>query len=109
MGWLSRLEQPQLCRVFMAIWQWFGGDLCLHEAKKTRFTSLHDCFVRELKEGVRPIDPRPEVIVSPCDAIVGAAGRIAQNELIQAKGFTYTLDDLLVAPSLVNRHIDGTY
>jgi len=109
MGWFSRLEHPLLCRASVAVWQRFGGDLNLHEAKKTRFTSLHDCFVRELKEGARPIDARPEVLVSPCDAIVVASGRIRGNQLVQAKGHTYTLDELLVDPAIVEAHRDGTY
>ena len=38
---------------------------------------MHDCFIRELKDGARPIDRNPEILVSPCDAIVGACGTIA--------------------------------
>ena len=56
---------------------------------------MHDCFTRELKDGARPIDGRPDILVSPCDAIVGACGAIAGTELYQAKGFPYTLEDLL--------------
>ena len=41
------------------------------------------------------------VLVSPCDAIVGACGAIAGTELLQAKGFPYTLQDLLGDPELV--------
>ncbi|MPZ19633.1 MAG: phosphatidylserine decarboxylase [Luteitalea sp.] len=109
MGWFSRIEHPLLCRASMVVWQRFGGDLNLHEAKKSRFSSLHDCFVRELKEGARPIDSRPEVLVSPCDAIVVASGRVEGTELIQAKGLTYTLDELLVDPALAELHRDGVY
>ena len=63
--------------------------------KRRHFRSLHDCFTRELKHGARPIDSRPDILVSPCDAIVGACGTIAGTELYQAKGFPYTLADLL--------------
>src|SRR6516164_1563369 len=92
MGWFSRIEQPGLCRLSLAVWQRFGGSLNLHESKQSRFVSVHDCFVRQLKDGARPIDVRPGVLVSPCDAIVGACGRIDGSELIQAKGHTYSLD-----------------
>src|SRR5262245_52509419 len=71
-GWYSRIEQPIVRDLSIAGWKLFAGDLRLHEARKDAFTSLHDCFVRELKSGVRPIDPDPHVIVSPCDGIVGA-------------------------------------
>jgi len=109
MGWFSRIEHPWLCRVSLAVWQRFGGDLELHEAKKSGFSSVHDCFVRELKEGARPIDSRQEMLVSPCDAVVVASGRVDGTELIQAKGLTYTLDELLVDPALVDLHRNGVY
>ena len=43
---------------------------------RARFRSLHDCFIRRLRDGARPIDPDPDVLVSPCDAIVGASGSV---------------------------------
>jgi phosphatidylserine decarboxylase len=54
--------------------------------------------VRELKAGARPLDPSPDALVSPCDAIVGACGRIGEDpaaQVFQAKGFPYPLTDLL--------------
>ena len=70
---------------------------------------MHACFTRELKPGAHPVDRDPHVITSPCDAIVGACGRIDRNELIQAKGFPYTLQDLLIDPQLVQLYHDGQY
>ena len=92
----------------IGMWRLFS-DLDLREAKKTRFRSMHDCFTRELKDGARPIDRRPDVLVSPCDAIVGACGAIAGTELYQAKGFPYTLGDLLGDRDLVEAHRNGRY
>jgi phosphatidylserine decarboxylase len=81
----------------------------LSEARTQRFTSLHACFTRELKHGTRPVDRDPDILTSPCDAIVGACGRIDGNELIQAKGFPYTLQELLIDPQLVQLYRDGQY
>ena len=108
MGWFSQIEQPLMRDLSIAIWR-FLADLDLNEAKKSHFSSLHDCFIRELKDGTRPIDPDPALMVSPCDAIVGACGRIEGIELIQAKGFPYTLTDLLHDPELVRLYRDGRY
>ncbi len=108
-GWLSPIEQPLVRDLSMKLWQLFAGPLDLRDAKKTRFRSLHDCFTRELKAGARPIDNGAGVIVSPCDAIVGAFGQIHGTELIQAKGFPYTLDDLLGDARLVALYRDGVY
>ena len=106
---LSTIEQPLVRDVSIAVFQWFAGDLRLHEARTTRFKSLHDCFTRELREGARSIDPRPGVLVSPCDALVGAVGRIRDGELLQAKGMRYTLAELLDDPQLAARFRDGSY
>jgi phosphatidylserine decarboxylase len=108
MGWLSRIEQPWVCSGCIALWRLFT-DLDLREAKKTRFTSLHDCFTRELKDGARPIDPDPRTLVSPCDALVGACGRVAQGSVLQAKGFPYPLLDLLGDADLVRYYQGGHY
>src|SRR5215831_20995427 len=94
-GWFSRIERPIVRDLSIATWQLFAGDLRLDEARKTRFTSMHDCFVRELRDGVRPIDRDPGALISPCDAIVGATGAICDNQLLQAKGSAYAIDDLL--------------
>jgi phosphatidylserine decarboxylase len=108
MGWFSRIEQPLVRDASIAAWRLFA-DLDLSEARKTEFRSLHECFTRELKAGARPVDPRPEVLVSPCDGIVGACGRIDGLELVQAKGFPYTLVDLLGDRDTVERYRDGTF
>src|SRR5262245_4248072 len=73
MGWFSQIEQPLVRDLSIGVWRFFS-DLDLTEAKKSTFRSMHDCFIRELKDGVRPIDRNPEILVSPCDAIVGASG-----------------------------------
>jgi phosphatidylserine decarboxylase len=108
MGWFSAIEQPLVRELSLAAWRRFA-DLRLDEAKKTRFRSVHDCFVRELKEGARPLDPDPATLVSPCDAIVGACGQAADGELIQAKGLHYTLGELLGDAALAAEFRDARY
>jgi len=107
-GWFSQIEQPLIRDLSIATWRLFS-DLDLSEAKKTEFKSLHDCFIRELKDGARPVDGAADILVSPCDAIVGACGTIEGTELYQAKGFPYTLQDLLCDPAAVEAHRDGRY
>jgi phosphatidylserine decarboxylase len=106
---LSAIEQPLIRDVSLRVWQLFAGPVDLREAKKARFSSLHDCFVRELKAGARPVDPAPAIIVSPCDAIVGASGVVAGTELLQIKGSPYSLTDLIPDPELIECHRGGTY
>ena len=107
-GWLSKVEQPVIRDLSIGIWRLFS-NLDLTEAKKTKFKSMHDCFTRELKDGVRPIDHDPAILVSPCDAIVGACGQVAGSELLQVKGFPYTLGDLVSDPDFENTYRNGRY
>jgi phosphatidylserine decarboxylase len=108
MGWFSKIENPLVRDASIACWRLFS-DLDLSEAKKTEFKSLHDCFTRELRPGLRPADPDSAVVVSPSDAIVGAHGRIADTELFQIKGAPYSLLDLLGDPVLVDQHRNGRF
>lgn len=108
MGWFSKIEQPLVRDLSIGLWRLFS-DLDLREARKSTFVSMHDCFTRELKDGARSIDADPVVLISPCDAIIGACGRIEGTTLLQVKGYPYTLKDLLGSPTLVDRYKNGTY
>jgi phosphatidylserine decarboxylase len=108
MGWFSKIEQPLIRDLSIACWRLFS-DLDLSEARKTSFKSLHDCFTRELRPGLRPPDPDPSIVVSPCDAIIGAFGSIRDAELFQIKGAPYSLKDLLGDPALVDAHRNGRF
>lgn len=108
MGWFSRIRSPALTRASIAVWRLFT-DLDLSEARQTRFESLQACFTRELKPGLRPFDPDPALLCSPCDGIVGAQGRIDGTQVLQAKGSPYPLAELLRSPELARRMLGGHY
>jgi len=107
-GWLSRIQSRAFTRLAIGIWRLFT-DLDLSEARQSRFSSLHACFTRELKPGARPIDRDANVLVSPCDAIVGACGSVFGTEAFQAKGLAYRLDELLRDDELARYYRDGCY
>jgi phosphatidylserine decarboxylase len=108
MGWFSQIEQPLVRDISIGLWRYFS-NLDLRDARNTQFRSMHDCFTRQLKDGARPVDRSAEILVSPCDAIVGATGTIAGTDLYQVKGFPYSLEELLCDPNLVEAHRDGRY
>ena len=109
MGWFSQIESRLLCQASLYMWRLFARDMNLTEAKKDRFSSLHDVFIRELKDGARTVSKEPDVIISPCDAIVGAFGSIDNTMLFQAKGFPYELSDLLPNKALVDKYRNGIF
>lgn len=108
MGWFSRIESPWLAKASITVWRMFT-ELDLSEAKETRFKSLHECFVRELKPGARPVAMDAGLLVSPCDGIVGEFGDVQNGQLFQAKGFPYRLEDLLITPELARTWENSRY
>ena len=108
MGRLSAVEQPLVSSACIGLWKLFS-DLDLSEARKSHFTSLQDCFIRELKPGARPVVADSAMLVSPCDAIVGALGTIERGTLVQAKGRQYTLVELLTDAALAEVYEGGRF
>ena len=108
-GWFSKIEQPAVARASIAAWRMFS-DVDLADAEKSRFRSMHDCFVRTLKAGARPFDDRADILASPSDAIVGAHGRVSNaGEVHQIKGFPYTLAELLGDAAAAEPFLGGTF
>lgn len=62
----------------------------------TQYPTFNDFFVRHLKPGLRTI--APSNIVCPVDGCVSALGQIDRGTLVQAKGRTYSVSELLALP-----------
>lgn len=96
---LARVRVPAVKDfLIMRFIHWF--DVEVAEVRKDipeGFASFNDFFVRELAAGSRPVDDGPHSIVSPVDGTVSIAGTLQGENLIQAKGIDYTLDELLAA------------
>ncbi len=107
-GWFSRIESPLLTRLSIALWRLFT-ELDLSESPPRRYRSLRECFTRELLPGKRPVDERPAILVSPCDAIVGECGPVEGRHVFQAKGFPYSLTELFGPSQDPTPFVDGTY
>jgi len=77
------------------------------------YRSFNDFFTRSLRPGVRPVDPDPQALVSPCDGVISERGRLRQGRLLQAKGHDYSLQALLAddpaVPALRGGHFWTLY
>jgi phosphatidylserine decarboxylase len=102
-GWFSQIENPVVAFISIKVWKFFSA-LDLSEAKSQHFKSMHACFTRELKPNARPIDQDFNNLVSPCDALIGASGRVSNGEIFQAKGFPYLIEDLIPNKSLAKSY-----
>lgn len=109
MGWYSRLRHPWLAAASIWVWRQFSPDLNLLESPARRYRSLQECFTRELLPGMRPFDANPKALCAPCDAIVGECGTVQDGTLLQAKGLSYTLAELLGSQQTALPFVNGSY
>ena len=108
MGRFSKITNPVVRSVSIGLWRFFS-KVDLSDAEATQFGSLHDAFIRKLKPNARTVDPDPTLLTSPCDGIIGAHGAISDTTVFQAKGFPYSIRDLLPDQQLVDTFRNGTY
>jgi len=59
------------------------------------YATFNQFFTRALKPGVRPLDNKPDAIISPVDGKVSQAGKIINGNIFQAKGHSFTLSELI--------------
>ncbi len=111
MGRLSSLPLPTFLRVRLlgAFGRFFGVDFTEINEPLHSFRRLQDFFIRELKPGLRVIEEGE--LVSPCDGAFGQCGQIDHGVLLQIKGKSYTLAELLGehVPEFDNAHYATIY
>jgi phosphatidylserine decarboxylase len=89
MGWLT----TKLIDLFIGA---YGINMNEAKLKKaTDFDTFNNFFTRELEEGARTIDNDENALCYPVDGAISQQGDIIDGQLIQAKGFNYSLSSLL--------------
>lgn len=78
------------------------------------YPSFNAFFSRKLKKGARPLVGLPEAIASPADGTIAQIGIANNNQLIQAKGHLFSLENLLggdktLAQTFNNGHYSTIY
>lgn len=64
------------------------------------YTTFNAFFTRKLKDGVRPLTEKTNIISSPADGILSEFGEIENKTLIQAKGKDFSLESLIANSSM---------
>ena len=72
------------------------------------FKSFNDFFIRKLTPESRPINKDKNILISPGDGRLLAYTNIDINSLIQVKGITYSLSELLEDNPIANEYAGGT-
>lgn len=73
----------------------FDTDISEMKKKLTDFQCFNDFFTREITESSRPISENPEMLISPADGRLTAFENISLDKLVQVKGLTYSLSELI--------------
>ena len=96
-GWLAdrRIPRPLRAPILGGYARLFDVDLSEVRLPLAEHPSLAAFFVRRLKAGARSFPADPAVLPSPADGRVQAAGRIERDALLQAKGHSYSVTELL--------------
>lgn len=96
----SRMSKP-LIRPFVR-----KNHIDLRDYYAENFHCFNDCFTRQIREPLRPIDPRPEHFIAPCDGLLSVYP-VRGDTVLPVKQSRYTLSDLLEDPRLAGRYRDG--
>jgi phosphatidylserine decarboxylase len=103
----TRLKDP-LVKLFV---RFFGVDMS--EAIQTdpcAYQTFNDFFTRALKPGARPIAEGLTTLVSPADGTISQLGSIEAGRIFQAKGQSYTAEELLGGdPTLAEPFLHGRF
>ena len=93
--------------------QWFakeyGIDLSLCEEGVENFKSFNHFFTRKLKPEARPFAADTELLLSPGDGRMRAWMDIDMEKLVQVKGLSYSLKNLLADEQLASQYQGGIY
>lgn len=97
MGRSARLRLPPWLHRALVGWfvRKYRIDLTECQGKLDDYPTLAELFVRPLRPGLRPVDPRPDVLVSPVDGRAHSYGTIEDGRFVQAKGVTASVAELL--------------
>jgi phosphatidylserine decarboxylase len=103
LGWFTTC----IIKLFIRAYQVNMREACQVNAKD--YPTFNLFFTRALKAGARNIAPHWQTLVSPADGTIAEMGTIHKNSLIQAKGHSYTLEDLLAGDEQASQFYNGFY
>lgn len=91
---LTRIKSPLVPKAISLFSRAFGVNLneAINPDPKS-YSTFNKFFTRAIKPELRPIASAK--IISPVDGTISQFGKIKNGELVQAKGVTYSLDQLL--------------
>ncbi|WP_123052588.1 phosphatidylserine decarboxylase [Clostridium sp. JN-1] len=86
----------------------FNINITESKASIKDFKSFNDFFTRKLNSNARPIDTNKDTLMSPGDGRLTAYQNIDMDKIVQVKGFTYRLQDLILDDKIASKFSNGT-
>ncbi|MGB3379433.1 MAG: archaetidylserine decarboxylase [Allopontixanthobacter sediminis] len=100
----NRALKDQLIRRFISA---YDVDMAEAETPAADYPSFNDFFTRSLKPGARPIADSETFVVSPADGAISQLGRIEGGRIVQAKGQSYTAEELIGGDAELAARFEG--
>jgi phosphatidylserine decarboxylase len=107
---LKKFCQSKWSRPFIAPYtKVYRINLQEMESNLAAYTTLHELFIRKLKEGTRKIAQEEDAVVSPVDGILEDFGEITFDKKMLIKGKVYSLEEMLADPNTLSKYVGGVY
>lgn len=97
-------------RLIDAVIAKFGVDMSEAADPDPRdYPSFNAFFTRGLRPGARAPDPDPRALLMPADGRISQLGRIEEGRVFQAKGQSFTVEELLGDAEAARPYRDGLF
>ncbi len=88
----------------------FGVDMSeASQPDPHAYPTFNAFFTRALREGARVADPDPRALLMPADGRISQCGPIAAGRIFQAKGQSFTVEELLGDAAMALPFADGLF
>jgi phosphatidylserine decarboxylase len=107
-GHLVQVKNPAWLALKARDWFIERYNINVAEAEHSldKYPTIAELFIRRLKQGVRPIG---EGVIHPCDGRLTVSGHLSEGALVQSKGISYSLNELLKNPNAAHVFEGGSY
>lgn len=100
--WMARMFKPESKSRIPEFIRTYGINVDEVLEPLDSFQTFNDFFIRRLKPGARPIDERPEALISPCDGQLVVCDELRPEDTFEVKGRAFSVrtflqDDALAA------------
>lgn len=112
MYWLTRLEWAPLKNLLIRqVIKLYKIDMGLAaDPEPKHYPCFNAFFTRALRPDARPLATETDAVLCPVDGAVSQAGRIENGRIFQAKGQSFTLEELVGSdPEMTRAFEDGSF